>query len=207
MAVGADVANLRVAHRADDEIAVDGRATRGTGAVVLQLVLAQGDLELLLVAIDGERRGAQDEVGDEADERDDGDDAPSPPHLGATRAGVLDDVGDREQVEHHDGDADENQHHAHLRREDQCDELLHLLPFRTGWGVPRSSLRPTDDLAQRAASSPASVGLYQTSGQRARELGNRHPTATLSARGGGAGARVGAGVRGGLRAARALRTP
>ena len=49
VAVGADVAHLRVAHGADDEVAVDRRAAGRAGAVVLQLVLAQGDLELLLV--------------------------------------------------------------------------------------------------------------------------------------------------------------
>lgn len=56
VAVGAHIADLRVAHGAHDEVAVDGRAAVGAGAVVLQLVLAQGDLELLLVAVDSVRR-------------------------------------------------------------------------------------------------------------------------------------------------------
>ena len=90
MAGGADVAHLRVADRADHEVAVDGGAALGADAVVAELVLAQGDVKVLLLAVDEVGARPQDDVGEQAHDGDDGDDGPHPPGLRAAALGVAD---------------------------------------------------------------------------------------------------------------------
>lgn len=51
MTAGADIANLGIAHRADDEVLLDGRAALRAGAVLGKLALAQGHVQLLLLAV------------------------------------------------------------------------------------------------------------------------------------------------------------
>lgn len=72
MAAGAYVANLGVAHRADDEVLLDGGAALRTGAVLGKLALAQGHVKLLLLAVGRVGVRAQDQVSDEAHKRDEG---------------------------------------------------------------------------------------------------------------------------------------
>lgn len=51
MATGAHVTNLGVAHRANDKVLLDGRAALRAGAVLGKLALAQGHVQLLLLAV------------------------------------------------------------------------------------------------------------------------------------------------------------
>ena len=66
VARGADVADLRVAVGAHDEVLVDGRAALGADAVVGQLVLAKRDVEVLLLAVNEVGARTQDHVGEKA---------------------------------------------------------------------------------------------------------------------------------------------
>ena len=72
MTAGAHVANLGVAHGADDEVFLDGRAALRAGAVLGKLALAQGHVQLLLLAVGRIGVRAQDQVGDETHKRDEG---------------------------------------------------------------------------------------------------------------------------------------
>lgn len=129
MAAGADIANLGVAHRADDEVLLDGRAALRAGAVLGKLALAQGHVQLLLLAVGRVGVRTQDQVGDEAHKRDEGDDAPCHVGAGAAAASVDKHIDDRQHIEG-DDKANEGIDDAHkLRRHELGDVLGH-------WGVP-----------------------------------------------------------------------
>ena len=70
MAAGADIANLGIAHRADNKVLLDGRAALRAGAVLGKLALAQGHVQLLLLAVGRVGVRTQDQVGNEAHKRD-----------------------------------------------------------------------------------------------------------------------------------------
>lgn len=95
MAAGAHVANLGIAHRADDEVLLDGRAALRAGAVLGKLALAQGHVQLLLLAVGRIGVRAQNQVGNEAYKRDEGDDAPCHVGAGAAAASVDEHIDDR----------------------------------------------------------------------------------------------------------------
>ena len=125
MAAGADVANLSVAHRADDEVLLDGRATLRAGAVLGKLALAQGHVQLLLLAVGRVGVRAQDQVGDEANKRDEGDDALCHVSAGAAATSVDEHIDDRQHIQG-DDEADEGIDDAHkLRRHELGDVLGH----------------------------------------------------------------------------------
>lgn len=125
MAAGADVANLGVAHRADDEVLLDGRAALRAGAVLGKLALAQGHVQLLLLAVRRVGVRAQDQVGDEAHKRDEGDDAPCHVGAGAAAASVDEHIDDRQHIQG-DDKANEGIDDAHkLRRHELGDVLGH----------------------------------------------------------------------------------
>lgn len=125
VAARAHVADLGVAHGAHHEILLDGGAALRAAAVLGQLTLAQGHVELLLLAIGEHGAGAQHEIGDQAHERDDGDDAPHPGLLHAATARIDDHIGDREGIERHDA-GDERVDDSHeLRRHDLLNVLRH----------------------------------------------------------------------------------
>mgnify|MGYP000169933744 CR=1 FL=1 len=69
MAAGAHVANLGVAHRTHDKVLLDGGAALRAGAVLGKLALAQGHVQLLLLAVGRVGVRAQDQVGNEAHKR------------------------------------------------------------------------------------------------------------------------------------------
>lgn len=125
MAAGADVANLGIAHGADDEVLLDGRATLRAGAVLGKLALAQGHVQLLLLAVGRVGVRAQDQVGDEAHKRDEGDDAPCHVGAGAAAASVDEHIDDRQHIQG-DDKANEGIDDAHkLRRHELGDVLGH----------------------------------------------------------------------------------
>ena len=130
MAAGADVANLGIAHRADDEVLLDGRAALRAGAVLGKLALAQGHVQLLLLAIGGVHAGTHDQVGDQTDKRNEGKQAPRPKCLNTATFGVDEDVSDGKQVKG-DDERDENiDDHHQLRRHKLLDVLGHAdIPF------------------------------------------------------------------------------
>ena len=130
MAGRADVADLGVADRAHDEVAVDRRAALGADAVVRQLVLAQGDVQVLLLAVHQVAGRTQDDIGEQAHDGDHADDRPEPPGLGSTALCVADDINDGKDIEHHDAGDHEVEHHADLRRDDLIQKVGHSLwPF------------------------------------------------------------------------------
>lgn len=125
MAAGADVANLGIAHRADDEVLLDGRAALRAGAVLGKLALAQSHVQLLLLAVGRVGVRAQNQVGDEAYKRDEGDDAPRHVGAGAAAASVDEHIDDRQHIQG-DDKADEGIDDAHkLRRHELGDVLGH----------------------------------------------------------------------------------
>lgn len=125
MAAGADIANLGIAHRADDEVLLDGRAALRAGAVLGKLTLAQGHVQLLLLAVGRVGVRAQDQVGNEAYKRDEGDDAPSHVGAGAAAASVDKHIDDRQHIQG-DDKANEGIDDAHkLRRHELGDVLGH----------------------------------------------------------------------------------
>jgi len=125
MAAGADVANLGIAHRADDEVLLDGRAALGAGAVLGKLALAQGHVQLLLLAVGRVGVRTQDQVGDEAHKRDKGDDAPCHVGAGAAATSVDEHIDDRQHIQG-DDEANEGIDDAHkLRRHELGDVLGH----------------------------------------------------------------------------------
>lgn len=125
MAAGADVANLGIAHRADDEVLLDGRAALRAGAVLGKLALAQGHVQLLLLAVGRVGMRAQNQVGDEAYKRDEGDDAPCHVSAGAAAASVDEHIDDRQHIQG-DDKANEGIDDAHkLRRHELGDVLGH----------------------------------------------------------------------------------
>ena len=125
MAAGAHVANLGVAHRADDKVLLDGRAALRAGAVLGKLALAQGHVQLLLLAVGRVGVRAQDQVGDEAHKRDEGDDAPCHVGAGAAAASVDEHIDDRQHVQG-DDKAREGIDYAHkLRRHELVDVFGH----------------------------------------------------------------------------------
>ena len=129
MAAGADVANLGIAHRADHKVLLDGRAALRAGAVLGKLALAQGHVQLLLLAVGRVGVRAQNQVGDEAYKRDEGDDAPCHVGAGAAAASVDEHIDDRQHIQG-DDKANEGIDDAHkLRRHELGDVLGH-------WGVP-----------------------------------------------------------------------
>ena len=134
MAGRADVADLGVADRADDEVAIDRGAALGADAVVGQLVLAKGDVEVLLLAVDEVGARTQDDVGKKAHDGDDRDDGPQPPGLGTTALGVTDDVHDGKDIQHHDTGKQQVQDHANLGRDELVDKIGHP------WALPLGRL-------------------------------------------------------------------
>ena len=125
MAAGAYVANLGVAHRADDEVLLDGRAALRAGAVLGKLALAQGHVQLLLLAVGRVGVRAQDQVGDETHKRDEGDDAPCHVGAGAAAASVDEHIDDRQHIQG-DDKANKGIDDAHkLRRHELGDVLGH----------------------------------------------------------------------------------
>lgn len=125
MAAGADVANLGVAHRADHKVLLDGRAALRAGAVLGKLALAQGHVQLLLLAVGRVGVRAQDQIGNEAHKRDEGDDAPCHVGAGAAAASVDEHIDDRQHIQG-DDKANEGIDDAHkLRRHELGDVLGH----------------------------------------------------------------------------------
>ena len=125
MAAGADVANLGVTHRADDEVLLDGCAALRAGAVLGKLALAQGHVQLLLLAVGRVGVRAQDQVGNEAHKRDEGDDAPCHVGAGAAAASVDEHIDDRQHIQG-DDKANKGIDDAHkLRRHELGDVLGH----------------------------------------------------------------------------------
>lgn len=125
MAAGAHVANLGVAHGADHKVLLDGGAALGAGAVLGKLALAQGHVQLLLFTVGRVGMRAQDQVGDEAHKRDEGDDAPCHVSAGATAASVDEHIDDRQHVQG-DDKANKGIDDAHkLRRHELRDVLGH----------------------------------------------------------------------------------
>lgn len=125
MAAGAYVANLGIAHRADDEVLLDGRAALRAGAVLGKLALTQGHVQLLLLAVGRIGVRAQDQVGNEAHKRDEGDDAPCHVGAGTAAASVDKHIDDRQHIQG-DDKANESINDAHkLRRHELGDVLGH----------------------------------------------------------------------------------
>lgn len=125
MAAGTYVANLGIAHRADDEVPLDGRAALRAGAVLGKLALAQGHVQLLLLAVGRIGVRAQDQVGNEAHKRDKGDNAPCNVGAGAAAASVDKHLDDRQHIQG-DDKANEGIDDAHkLRRHELGDVLGH----------------------------------------------------------------------------------
>lgn len=125
MAAGAHVANLGIAHGADHKVFLDGGATLRAGAVLGKLALAQGHVQLLLLAVGRVGMRAQDQVGDEAHERNEGDDAPCHVGAGAAAASVDEHIDDRQYVQG-DDKANKGIDDAHkLRRHELRDVLGH----------------------------------------------------------------------------------
>ena len=125
MAAGADVAHLGVAHGAHDKILLDGAAALGAAAVLGKLALAQGHVELLLFAICHVGIGAQHQVSDEAHERDEGDDAPSPEGAHTAALGVDEHVHHGQDVQGGDKTNEQIDRHHELRRHELLDVLRH----------------------------------------------------------------------------------
>ena len=88
-------------------------------------MLAQGDVEVLLLAVHQVGAGAQDDVGEQAHDGDDRDDRPKPPGLCATALGITDDVDDRQDVEHHDAGDHQVEHHTDLGRDELVKKVRH----------------------------------------------------------------------------------
>lgn len=125
MAAGAHVANLGVAHRADHKVLLDGRTALRAGAVLGKLTLAQGHVQLLLLAVGRIGVRAQDQVGNEAYKRDEGNDAPGHVSASAAAAGVNKHIDDRQHVQG-DDKANKGIDDAHkLRRHELGDVLGH----------------------------------------------------------------------------------
>lgn len=125
MAAGAHVTNLGVAHWADDKVLLDGSAALRAGAVLGKLALAQGHVQLLLLAVGRVGVRAQDQVGDEAHKRDEGDDAPCHVGAGAAAASVDEHIYDRQHIQG-DDKANKGIDDAHkLRRHELGDVLGH----------------------------------------------------------------------------------
>ena len=125
MAAGANVANLGIAHRADDEVLLDGRAALRAGAVLGKLALAQGHVQLLLLTVGRVGVRTQDQVGDEAYKRDESDDAPCHVGAGAAAASVDEHIDDRQHIQG-DDKTNEGIDDAHkLRRHELGDVLGH----------------------------------------------------------------------------------
>ena len=125
MAAGAHVANLGVAHGADDKVLLDGGAALRAGAVLGKLALAQGHVQLLLLAVGRVGVRAQDQVGDEANKRDEGDDAPCHVGAGTAAASVDEHIDDRQHVQG-DDKANKGIDDAHkLRRHELVDVFGH----------------------------------------------------------------------------------
>ena len=121
MAAGAYVANLGVAHRADDKVLLDGGAALRAGAVLGKLALAQSHVQLLLLTVGRVGVRAQDQVGNEAYKRDEGDDAPCHVGAGAAAASVDEHIDDRQHIQG-DDKANEGVDDAHkLRRHELVD--------------------------------------------------------------------------------------
>ena len=130
----ADVAHLRVADGTDHEVAVDGGAALGADAVVRELVLAQGNVEVLLLTVDEVGARAQDNVREDAHNRDDRYDGPDPPRLGATALRVADDVDDGQDVHHHDASHHQVEHHADLGGQELVEKFTRAT--REGTSLP-----------------------------------------------------------------------
>ena len=125
MAAGAHVANLGVAHGADNKVLLDGGAALRAGAVLGKLALAQGHVQLLLLAVGRIGVRTKDQVGDETHKRDEGDDAPCHVGTGAAAAGVDEHIDDRQHIQG-DDEADEGIDGAHkLRRHELGDVFGH----------------------------------------------------------------------------------
>ena len=125
MAAGAHIANLGVAHRAHDKVLLDGRAALRAGTVLSKLALTQGHVQLLLLAVGRVGMRTQDQIGDEAHKRDEGDDAPCHVGAGAAAASVDEHINDRQHVQG-DDKAHEGIDDAHkLRRHELGDVLGH----------------------------------------------------------------------------------
>ena len=125
MAAGAHVANLGVAHWADDKVLLDRGAALRAGAILGKLALAQGHVQLLLLAVGRVGVRTQDQIGDEAHKRDEGDDAPCHVGAGAAAASVDEHIDDRQHVQG-DDKANEGIDDAHkLRRHELRDVLGH----------------------------------------------------------------------------------
>ena len=125
MAAGAHVTNLGVAHGAHDKILLDGGAALRAGAVLGKLALAQGHVKLLLLAVGRVGVRAQDQIGDEAHKRDQGDDAPRHVGAGAAAASVDEHIDDRQHIQG-DDKANKGIDDAHkLRRHKLGDVLGH----------------------------------------------------------------------------------
>ena len=91
-----------------------------------ELVLAQGDVQILLLAVDEVGARAKDDVGKEPHDGDDGDDRPHPPRLRAAALGVANDVDDGEDVEHDDAHDHQVEDHADLGRDELVEKFLHV---------------------------------------------------------------------------------
>ena len=125
MAAGAYVSNLGVTHRTDDEVLLDGRAALRAGAVLGKLALAKGHVQLLLLAVGRVGVRAQDQIGDEAYKRDEGDDAPCHVGAGAAATSVDEHIDNRQHIQG-DDKANEGIDDAHkLRRHELRDVLGH----------------------------------------------------------------------------------
>ena len=125
MAAGADVANLGIAHGAHHKVLLDGAAALGAAAVLSKLTLAQGHVELLLLAIGHVRVRTKHQVGNEAHERDEGNDAPCPKGAHAATLGVDEHVHHGKDVQSGDETNKQIDRHHELRRHELLDVLRH----------------------------------------------------------------------------------
>ena len=118
MAAGAYVANLRIADGADHEVLLDRCAAFRAGAVLGELTLAEGDIELLLLAVGEVGVGAQHDIAHESGDRNKRDDGPKR-GIGHTAAlGIDHDIDHGKDVER-DKEAQKRVNRGHkLRRQE-----------------------------------------------------------------------------------------
>ena len=126
--MAAQVLQTLMTVRAQDVIRLNGVTAVGAFAVVHELALLEGHLELLLVTVDLQQGRTQQAVRHDADERDEGDDAPHIP-IGAAHIRIAGNPHDGQDVQdgkQHDHDG---KRRLDLRRDQLRKQFAHNVPI------------------------------------------------------------------------------
>ena len=143
MARRAHVLQARMAVRAQDVVVLHRIAAVGALAVLHELALLEGHLELLLVTVDLQKGRTQQAVRHDADERDEGDDAPHIP-IGAAHIRIAGNPHDGQDVQ----DGKQHDHDAHGE---------HARPHQVH-KAPGDHIRQPGDITHHAGHQPANGG-------------------------------------------------